>query len=344
MVDVGPPPLPSEVGAWRAIDAIRHLLPGVTICAIVAIAATFLSELYGAPAMLFALLLGMALHALSKEGACVAGIDFAAKRLLRVAVALLGAQVTFEQIAHLGLSPILAVAAAVALTIGFGVLLARLMGLDATFGVLTGGAVAICGASAALAIAAVLPRTDVAARNTAFTVIGVTALSTMAMIAYPVVAVLLQLDHTTAGIFLGGTIHDVAQVVGAGFSISDESGTTATLTKLFRVSLLLPVVACVGFAFATRGRDVGGTSTPFPIFLIGFAALVAVNSAGIIPPSALAVIKDVSRFTLAIAIAALGIKTSIRAIADVGWRATVLLIAETIFLAAFVLAAIRLTL
>ena len=180
----------------------------------IALAATWLSQHYGAPVMLFALLFGMAFHFLHDDARCVAGIEFASKAVLRVGVALLGAKITAAQILGLGMTPIVTVVAAVATTIALGFGLSKLLGQSRAFGVLSGGAVAICGASAALAIASILPRRADSERETIVTVVTVTALSTVAMIVYPVIASLAGLNHAQAGFFLGGTIHDVAQVVG----------------------------------------------------------------------------------------------------------------------------------
>ncbi len=316
--------------------AAQSYFPGVLVSLIIAVAATFLSEHYGGPVMLFALLLGMAFYFLSQEGRCVAGIELASKTVLRIAVGLLGAQITGAEIMKLGATPVVTVIGAVVLTILFGVLAARVMGLSRRFGILTSGAVAICGASAALAISAVLPKGDNHERDTIFTVIGVTALSTIAMIIYPVIIAYFHLDHAAVGMFLGGTIHDVAQVVGAGFSVSEETGNVATFTKLLRVAMLLPVVVGLSFVFHADNGTTAGRQLPG--FLIAFAALVVLNSAGVIPPPALAIIKDVSRWCLVTAIAALGMKTSLKAMADVGGRAIALIVAETVFLAALVLA------
>lgn len=316
----------------------QKYLPGILVSFLIALAATFLSEHYGGPVMLFALLIGMAFYFLSQEGQCVAGIELTSKRILRIAVALLGAQITVSQITSLGVTPVLLVVAAVILTILFGVFAARIFGLDRPFGLLTGGAVAICGASAALAISSVLPKGDNHERDTVFTVIGVTTLSTIAMILYPMIISYFDLDHAASGIFLGGTIHDVAQVVGAGFSISEETGTVATYTKLLRVAMLLPVVISLSFLF--RAHNGGETGRRLPGFLVVFALLVAVNSAGLIPPLALDILKNVSRWCLVAAIAALGMKTSLKAMAAVGWRPIALIIAETVFLAVLGLAVV----
>jgi uncharacterized integral membrane protein (TIGR00698 family) len=315
--------------------AAQSYFPGVLVSLIIAVAATFLSEHYGGPVMLFALLLGMAFYFLSQEGRCVAGIELASKTVLRIAVGLLGAQITIAEIMKLGATPVVTVIGAVILTILFGVLAARVTGLSRRFGILTSGAVAICGASAALAISSVLPKGKNHERDTVFTVIGVTALSTIAMIVYPVIIAFFHLDHAAVGMFLGGTIHDVAQVVGAGFSVSEETGNVATFTKLLRVAMLLPVVVTLSFVFHAHNSTKAGRQLPG--FLMVFAALVVLNSMDMIPKPMLAVIKDVSRWCLVTAIAALGMKTSLKAMAEVGGRAIALIVAETIFLAMLVL-------
>jgi uncharacterized integral membrane protein (TIGR00698 family) len=322
----------------EAGTAARNHFPGVLASVIIAIAATFLSEHYGGPVMLFALLLGMAFYFLSQEGRCVDGIELASKRILRIAVGLLGAQITIAEIMKLGTTPVVTVIGAVILTILFGALAARVIGLSRPFGILTSGAVAICGASAALAISSVLPKSEHHERDTVFTVIGVTALSTIAMIVYPVVIAVFHLNHAAVGMFLGGTIHDVAQVVGAGFSVSEETGNVATFTKLLRVAMLLPIVVVMSYVF--RAHHVGKAGRQLPGFLVVFAVLVVLNSTGLIPAPVLAVLKNTSRWCLVTAIAALGMKTSLKAMADVGGRAIALIVAETLFLAILVLAVV----
>ena len=327
------PDLMNRGREWAAL--LRLWFPGVLVSLIIAVAATFLSEHYGGPVMLFALLLGMAFYFLSQEGPCVAGIEVASKRILRVAVGLLGAQITISEIMKLGATPVVMVIAAVTLTILSGIVGARWLGLSRQFGILTAGAVAICGASAALAISSVLPKHDKHERDTVFTVISVTALSTIAMIVYPVVISFFHLDHAAIGVFLGGTIHDVAQVVGAGFSVSDETGNVATFTKLLRVAMLLPVVVTLSFVFHAHNTTKAGRQLPG--FLVVFAALVAINSLGLIPAPILLALKTISRWCLVTAIAALGMKTSLKAMAEVGGRAIALMVAETVFLLVLVL-------
>ncbi len=324
------------------VEAVRVRAPGLAVSAVIAMASFFVSDHYGGPTLLFALLIGMAFHFLSEEGRCVPGIEFAARALLRFGVALLGARITAEQIGSLGAAPVLLVVGAVAATIAFGRLCAGRLGLSREQGLLSGGAVAICGASAALALAAVMPRHEHAERDTILTVVGVTTLSTLAMILYPLLVGALDLDPSAAGIFLGGTIHDVAQVVGAGYMISPQTGDVATFVKLLRVAMLVPAVLAFSLLFRRADADAARGRVALPGFLLGFVALVIANSLGWVPKPVAAACNEVSRWCLVVAIAALGIKTSFQRLAVVGWRPVLLMVLETLFLAILVLGVVLL--
>jgi uncharacterized integral membrane protein (TIGR00698 family) len=329
-----------SIAGWPARG--RLLFPGVLASAVVAAAATFLSQHYGAPVMLFALLLGMAMNFLSGDGPCVPGIEFTARQVLRIGVALLGLRITIGQIAELGWHPVLLVVLSVALTIAVSMLAARLLGFQGIFGLLTGGATAICGASAALALAAALPGHPQKERATLFTVVGVSALSTLAMIVYPMIAQAFGLDARLAGIFLGATIHDVAQVVGAGYSMSQQTGDVATFVKLMRVAMLLPVIVFAVMLTRARGKDAGGSRPPLlPWFAVAFAVLVVVNSTGWLPVALTSLGSDFSRWCLVAAIAAIGMKTQLGELATVGLKPVMLMLGETVFLVLLVLGLLR---
>ncbi len=314
----------------------REAWPGLAVAGVVAVAATFLSVHYHASAMLFALLLGMALNFLAEEGRCLPGIQIASTLVLRTGVALLGLRITVAQVQALGWTAIALIVVSVALTIAVGVLMSRVLKLGNAFGTLTGGAVAICGASAALAIASILPKHKHAERDASFTVIGVTALSTLAMILYPIAVRMLGFDDHAKGIFLGATIHDVAQVVGAGYSLSQDSGDTATIVKLLRVAMLLPVCIVIGLALHVRGSQAAHAAPVLPWFAVVFAALVVVASTGWIPEGVIDAGSIVSRWFLVTAIAAIGMKTSLKSLVDMGLKPVMLVVTETLFLALLV--------
>jgi uncharacterized integral membrane protein (TIGR00698 family) len=319
---------------------VLSVYPGVLVAVTIALAASWLSQHYAAPVMLFALLFGMTFHFLHEEGRCIPGIEFASKAVLRTGVALLGARITVEQMADLGVVPIGMVVVGIVTTLLVGALLSRLLGLSRGFGLLSGGSVGICGASAALAIASVLPKTRESERDVILAVVVVTTLSTIAMIVYPMLVTAIHLDHQRAGLFLGGTIHDVAQVVGAGYMISPQTGDVATYVKLLRVAMLLPVVLSVAFIMSRGSGGHTRAKVPVPMFLLGFAALVAINSLGFLSKPVVDGASEISRWCLVVAIAALGMKTTFKALLAAGWRPVAVMVAETLWIGGVVLAAV----
>jgi uncharacterized integral membrane protein (TIGR00698 family) len=324
----------------RMRDRAKRITPGLALTATVALAAMFLAERFGPPLMLMGLLLGMAFSFTAKQEPSTAGIDLASSRILRIGVALLGARVDLKQLAVLGEISVLVAVTGVVLTIAFGAVSAKYFGMSRRFGIISGGAVGICGASAALAISAALPPNPNAAREAAMVVIGVTALSTLAMVTYPGFTAGLGWNDPTAGFFFGATIHDVAQVVGAGYSVSPEAGDFATITKLSRVLILVPVVAALTIIFRRKGNGTNRLVMPVPAFLLGFLLLMTSNSLGFVPKEVTAALGHVSQFCLVVAVTALGMKTSFASLLTIGWRPVSLIVAETIFLAGIVVAAI----
>lgn len=314
------------------------VVPGVLVCALIGMSATFLSDHYGGPQLLYALLIGLSLHFLTEQAKLKPGIDFCSRTLLRLGVALLGMRITVSQVVELGLGTALVAALALGATIMFGLLLARVLRVAPAQGVLSGGAVAICGASAAMAIASVLPATKENERFTLMTVVGVTLLSTVAMVLYPFVLGLLPLSPRAAGVVLGGTIHDVAQVVAAGMLIGPEAGNAATVVKLFRVMLLMPVVLLVAMAFRKHAQAAGPKSTVplVPGFLVGFVVLMLLTSADAFPPSTISMAGEASRALLVAAIGAAGMKTTFADLLKLGWSPVLMLASETVFIAVLV--------
>jgi uncharacterized integral membrane protein (TIGR00698 family) len=244
----------------------------------------------------------------------------------------------------LGWQPVLMVVLAVSSTIVLGIVMAKWMGFKTFFGFLSGGSVAICGASAALAIATAFPHHPQKDRATLFVVISVSTLSTIAMVGYPILVGWLGLDPVQAGVFLGGTIHDVAQVVGAGYSMGQQTGDTATVVKLMRVAMLVPVILVA--AWLTRSAPVaqdGGVQalqTPqrpplLPWFAVLFVVLMAVNSVWPLPEIVVNTGHSLSRVFLVGAMAAIGMKTHLKDIVSVGWKPVALMVFETVFLACF---------
>ena len=313
-------------------------LPGIVLCLLISLSANFLSEHYAGPKLLYALFIGLSFHFLISRPYIKRGVDFCAKTLLRCGVALLGARITFSQVTDLGWPTAIAVITAMVGTIAVGLFLARLFGRSSSQGLISGGSVAICGASAAMAIASVLPQTKENERFTLLVVVGVTVLSTIAMVIYPFSLELLEFNPKISGIFIGSTIHDVAQVVAAGMLLGPQAGDTATIVKIFRVILLMPIVVAIVIIF----RNQSNAALPekqqplIPTFLIFFIVLILLSTSGLISASLTQVAGEASRWLLVIAIAAAGIKTSFEDLIKLGWQPVLMLVTETVFIAGFI--------
>ncbi|UYI49398.1 putative sulfate exporter family transporter [Vibrio natriegens] len=320
------------------------IAPGLLLSIVIAAAATFVSDHYGGPKFLYALLLGISLHFLSDHEKCGAGIEFAAKKLVRIGVALLGVRIAFSDVSTIGLDGVGILAGAVVLTIMFSLLFAKLLKVSGTFGLLAGGATGICGISAAMAISSTIPQSKENEQYTLMTAIGVAAFSTIAMVLYPFVVTSLQLSPNEAGMFLGGSIHDVAQVVGAGFMLSTEIGDASTLAKMFRVAMLMPVILLIALSFRAQRKNDGQEShinAPIiPFFLMMFIALIVINSFNLVPPTVSEGMSEISKWCLVISIAALGIKTSFEKLFSLGWKPIILLLLNAMFIAVYMLTVI----
>ncbi len=318
--------------------------PGVILSAAVAVTAVLAEPLmtrltggFSLPAMVIALVIGIALNRLGDDPRFQPGITWCVKKLLRIAIGLLGLKIALGDILGLGLGILMLVVGSMAITIVATIWLARLFGQDAGYGALAGAANAVCGASATLAASTVVPNYRTKDADTAFTVVMANAISTVAMLAYPPICLWLGLSLRDTGLMLGMTIHDMAQVVGAGYAISEPVGNGALVVKLFRVFLLLPVVLAIGWWFMRRGSEVGEAKVAPPIFAVIFLVLVLVNTAVTAMPAAASLylpvkslLGEVSRWGLLLAIAALGLGTSITAILDTGWRHVAVFLGATV--------------
>jgi len=256
-----------------------------------------------------------------------AGIHFTARRLLRIAVAFYGLNISVQQIAAVGM-PGLAMSATVVLGVlaigtAAGVYLLR---LDRDTAMLTAAGSAICGAAAVLAFE---PTLRAQPHKSAVAVATVVLFGTLSMFLYPLLYHLgwLDLDTRALGIYIGGTIHEVAQVVGAASNIDPATTEIATIVKMTRVAMLVPVLLVLGLWLRGAGAGAGeGRSgkMPVPWFALGFLALAIVNSLAILPPALVETLRKLDYFVLTMAMTALGIETRYAQIRQAGPRVLVL--------------------
>lgn len=321
------------------LKSVSRSAAGLLAALVLALAASGLARTVGGSPVLYALLLGMLLHPWARRLEWLKpGVNLAADPLLKLGVVLLGVEITLQQILSLGIWPLVFVVVAIPLTIALGLLVATRSGQGRRRGFLTGGAVAICGASAAMALASLLPNDERTRRDLALAVLAVAGLGTAAMLVYPALAELLHLSARQAGVFLGGSIHNVPQAVGAGYMVSADAGSVATFVKLLRVAMLVPVMLGLTLWQNRRGRSTDNARRPLlPAFLVGFILVATANSLGWIPASAQEVTARTAHVLLTIAIAALGLKTAFLEILALGWRPLMLVAVESLWIAGLAL-------
>jgi len=294
------------------------------------------------PVILAGLLLGLSLNFISSDDRVNPGLDLCSTNFLRWGIVLLGSQITVMQITNLGLLPFLALITIMALVIFAGLLAAKILGQGKYIGLLAGGATAICGASATLAIYVIIGRGRLDHHRFTFTLVGISLASALAMSIYPILAQQFHFTDRQAGFLMGAAIHDVAQSLGGGFSYSQGAGEVATIVKLTRVTLLAPVVALIGLAVGRADNAERGMLAHFrlPWFIIAFFAVVAVNSLIEIPAPAREYGLLASKGLLLLAVIATAMRSRLDALMSDGWRGLIPVFIATLvsFLASFLFA------
>lgn len=308
----------------------HHSFNGIFFICLFALSSYYLAGLswilaHGFSPLVIAIVLGMIYgsslrHHLPREW--TPGIQFIAKRLLRLAIIFYGFRLTFQQVASVGLEGFVLDLIIVSFTMIFGIWAGvKLFKLDRDTSILISSGAAICGAAAVLATEGVLKSEP---HKAAVAVISVVVFGTTAMFLYPYLqhAGFLGFDHTQFAIFAGSTIHEVAQVLVAGSEISAETGSVAVIVKMTRVMLLAPMLIVLGLWLARTGKHKlqHKISKTIPWFAVMFIVVVGVNSLHIIPVMMVNVINQVDTFLLTLAMAALGVETDLRKIRHIGLK------------------------
>ncbi|WP_255247177.1 YeiH family protein [Sphingopyxis sp. GW247-27LB] len=311
----------------------RDYLPGGLVTAIAALAAAWLADHYAAPIVLMGLLIGLALSFLSQDRRTHAGLDLMSQTALRIGIVLVGARITATQLAELGPLPFALLVLIMLAVIVATVASARWFRQDSHAALLAGGATAICGASAALALYSLIGDKRVDQARFTLTLVGITVASALAMTLYPVLAAQLGLSDTQAGFLIGASIHDVAQAIGGGFSFSPQAGEVATIVKLTRVALLAPMLMLVGLWLGRSGvTEAAKTRIPLrlPWFILGFLALAAINSLAPLPKPVQDGSATAAQALLLLAIVATAMKARLHLLLDQGWRSFAPIIVATL--------------
>jgi uncharacterized integral membrane protein (TIGR00698 family) len=327
---------------------IFRLLPGLVLTAgiaAMAFAVRAVPSLSAVSPMILAITSGIVFHnMIGTPAGAKPGVTFALRRILRFAIILLGLQLTAEQVLEVGATGVAVIALTLASTFLFTTWLGRRLGVERKLAELIAAGTSICGASAVIAANTV---TNAADEDVAYAVACVTVFGSVAMFAYPLLPGLLHLDPRAFGLWSGASIHEIAQVVAAAFQDGRAAGEFGTIAKLTRVMMLAPVILTLGLVAKRRtartGLQQSKSKVPMPWFVLGFIALVGVNSVVTIPTSDKAAIVTATSFLLSMALAAMGLETDIRKLRAKGLRPLLLGAAAFAFIAGFSLMLVKMT-
>ncbi|MBG6624171.1 YeiH family protein [Pseudomonas aeruginosa] len=336
--------LPVKTGT-RPLAQVQKLIPGLLLSAALAGVAILLGRSQwlqhnGISALTLAIVLGIVVgNTLYPRIAAgrAAGVGVSKQILLRAGIILYGLRLTFQDIAGVGLHGVLLDALMLASTFGLACLLGtRLFGLDRTTTLLIGAGSSICGAAAVMATEPVVRGR---AEQVAVAVSTVVVFGTLGIFLYPALFQLdqdwglLPRDPGTWGVYIGATVHEVAQVVAAGRSIGIEAADTAVIAKMVRVMMLAPFLILLSAWLARdkahRRQHSGATKITIPWFAVGFVLVAGLNSLVSLPPALVSHVNDLDTFLLAMAMAGLGLGTHLSAIRRAGLKP--LLLAALLF-------------
>ena len=302
----------------RSLPERFGLLFGLAAVLVLAIPAWYLGNrftLIGGP--VFAILFGLILSGLKKPAACVPGITFCSKKLLQYSIIFLGFGMNMQSVLSVGKQSLVVMLCTIAASLLVAMLLGKLLRVPSNARILIGVGTSICGASAIAATAPVIHADDEEVTQAISTIFLYTII---AALLFPTLGRLIGLSDTGFGMFAGAAINDTSSVVAAGFAFSDAAGEYATIVKLTRTLMIIPITLFLAI-YRTRkarvsGAEVGNYSLRkiFPWFVVGFLAAAIINSAGMLTPAGSDFLNKCGKFGIVMAMAAIGLNTDVRSL------------------------------
>lgn len=314
------------------METVKRILPGVSVCVAIAIVSFYLGEqipLVGGP--VFALFLGMIINLFVRiDEKFGAGLNFTSKRLLKLAIILLGFSLSIGQILEVGKISLVVMVFTLAAAFGFGYLFGKLFKMDWKLSSLISAGTGICGGSAVAALSPVIEADD---SDVAYAISATFIFDIIMVILFPIMGRKLGLSDLAYGLWTGTAVNDTSSVVAAGYAYSNAAGSFATIVKLTRTLSIIPTVIVFSYISqrvkarelrAQMGSDYVGEKKKislkaiFPYFIIFFVLAAIVNSIGLIPVELGMKITHISKFLMIMALGAIGLKTDLRDIKNSG--------------------------
>jgi len=308
-----------------AIRKTKQSIPGITLCCAIGAVAILVAAYVPLGAVAVAIILGILVGNLIRPGAVFqGGITYSERQVLSFAIALMGVNLNFLILRELGYRSLLLIVAAMAVTILSSLFLARFLRIDRKLALLLGIGNGVCGSSAIAATEGIIGADK---EQVGLSVAIVNFLGTIGIFLLPYLGVgIMHFTDLNSGLLIGNTLQAVGQVVAAGFSVGDTTGQTATLVKMGRILMLTPVILILIASFADRkgSRGKGTKKAGMPLFIVGFFLFSLIPTLGLLPEGAIHIISLISRYTLILAMAGIGLRITFSSILRNGKEALVL--------------------
>ncbi len=299
-----------------------NVIPGLLFAAVLAAAATYLARfapILGSPVI--AILLGVLFRTIAPVPArCRAGVAYSARTVLQGAIIVSGFGLSLVSVVRTGLGTLPVTLGTIAVALALAPFIGRLFRLDVTLRELVSVGTAICGASAIAAVSSVIEASEV---DVALAIATVFFYNIVAVLSFPPLGHLMGLSQNQFGVWAGTAINDTSSVVAAGFAYGHQAGNHATIVKLTRAMLILPIVGIMAL-FRAHARRGAGKPVPWtkivPWFILWFLAAALINSLGVIPTAWHGAIADAATFLISLALAAIGLQTALLNLLRTGVR------------------------
>lgn len=316
----------------RLLAAAARIAPGLAAALVVAVAARLITGFLPAivAEVTIAILIGIAVGTVagSRMAPLAAGLAFASQRVLRLGIILLGARLSLGEIARIGLPATGVIVITMAVSFAIVLLLARLVRIEGRLAVLIAVGSAVCGNTAIVATAPVI---GARARDVAYAVATITLFGTLAVFLYPAIGRALALPQPSFGLWSGVAVHDTSQVIATSAAFGPQALDVATVVKLIRNALMAPLLFLIAAGWAARDDDGGegvdgvssarrGVRRAVPVFVLGFLALAALRTAGVLDAQQAAALDGVARNLILVALAAVGMSIRLGELRETSWR------------------------
>jgi uncharacterized integral membrane protein (TIGR00698 family) len=305
--------------------AIPRWLPGLALVLIIAVVARLLGRFTGPiPDVVLALIIGLAIRNTLNPSGIEAGTKFTLFYVLRTAIILLGAGLSVQAVIGTGSSTLALIVILVVTSMLLGLLFARLFKLKGKIGTLIGVGTAICGGSAILTVGPILGASD---EELAYAITTIFTFNIVALLVYPTIGHALGMSQTAFGSWTGTAVNDTSVVVATGLVYGASAGAVATIVKLTRTVLLVPLAVIIGLVQAARMHNSDASTSvvqraweAMPWFVVGFVAMAALNSLGVFPANVVSDLSLTAGFLIVAVLAGVGLNVDARRMVQLGPR------------------------